>query len=125
MGVPASGLRVLLLLLPLSRSIGLPLHLQTDTYNHVIRRINLLGGTVTTFAGSPSQSSGHSDGVGSAASFANPTDIAVNSNASVALVVSGGDMGAVGDVLGLEVDVMGGVRLGCSIPHWYTAASAG
>ena len=74
--------------------------LQADQNNHAIRRIDLLSGTVTTLAGSPSQSTGHSDGVGSAASFYNPYGIAVDASASVAFVVRVG-MGG-GRVVGVE-----------------------
>lgn len=69
------------------RSPTLPLpSLQADTNNHAIRSIDLTTNTVTTVVGT--QSSGHDDGVGTAASFISPTGIAVNAAGTRALVVS-------------------------------------
>lgn len=49
--------------------------LVADTDNHLIRRIDLATGAVTTVAGSPGQS-GRSDGVGAAARFNQPASVA-------------------------------------------------
>ncbi len=51
-----------------------------DTFNSAIRRISPAG-VVTTLAGSPT--SGQADGTGSAASFRNPTAVAVDAGGSV------------------------------------------
>jgi hypothetical protein len=42
---------------------------QADHYNHVIRRVNLTSGQVTTFVGRQGAATPYSDGLGSAATF--------------------------------------------------------
>ena len=49
-----------------------------DTENHVIRRIAVQGGSVTTLAGLPGGSGSMADGVASAAAFTSPRDIYVD-----------------------------------------------
>lgn len=65
---------------------------QADQSNHVLRRVNLTNGLVTTLAGSvtgfPSSSYGHSDGVGTAASFCMPAYVAIDGAGTLAVVVS-------------------------------------
>ena len=51
-----------------------------DTYNHLVRKITSAG-VVTTLAGSGSQ--GSANGTGTAASFSNPTGVAVDGNGNV------------------------------------------
>ena len=65
-----------------------PAPAQVDTANHLLRRVNVSSGAVTTLAGSPTQSSGHADGVGTAASFYYPYFVALDSAGAVAIVVS-------------------------------------
>ncbi|MBS0632467.1 MAG: immunoglobulin domain-containing protein [Verrucomicrobia bacterium] len=50
-----------------------------DTNNHVVRRIDLIAGTVTTIAGVAGQP-GSADGTGSAARFNAPSDVAIDRN---------------------------------------------
>ena len=59
---------------------------QTDD-NHLVRRIDLPSGLVTTLAGA-SGASGSANGLGTAASFRNPTGVAIDTNGTVAIVVS-------------------------------------
>ena len=75
------GSRLSLNAATLSRS-SLPVHLQADRFNHLLRRVNLTSGLVTTLAGSTSgavgyNNWGHTDGVGTAASFAFPTAVTI------------------------------------------------
>jgi len=62
--------------------------LQIDYLNHAVRRIDLSDNSVTTLAGSPTQSSGHADGVGTLATFNRPLGIALNTAANFAVIVS-------------------------------------
>lgn len=68
--------------------------LQTDQFNHLLRRVNLTSGLVTTVAGSlsgiPSTNFGFADGIGTAARFYIPVDVAVYGAGSFAVVVSVG-----------------------------------
>lgn len=66
---------------------------QADSFNNALRRVNLSSGFVTTVGGNLNLSSGppvnygHSDGVGTAASFYYPSDIAMDSIGSFAIIV--------------------------------------
>lgn len=62
--------------------------LQADFNNNAIRSIDLMTNTVTTIAGNSYQMQCYSDGVGSAACFNYPVDVAVNAAWTRALVVS-------------------------------------
>ena len=62
---------------------------QGDTYNHLIRRIDISTGNVTTLAG-VSGSPGTTNGAGVTAKFSSPYGVAMDAVGSVALVVSGG-----------------------------------
>ena len=61
--------------------------LQADQYNHVIRRVSITSGDVTTLAGSGIP--GSSNGASATAKFQGPYGVAMDSNATFALVVSG------------------------------------
>jgi hypothetical protein len=61
---------------------------QTEFYNHIIRAIDVTTGTVRTLAGRLGVVSPFSDGVGSAATFAGPHGVALDSSGTLALVVS-------------------------------------
>ncbi len=62
-----------------------------DFYNNQIRKIVCTAGTctVSTLAGSSSGAAGHSDGTGSAASFNNPSSVAVDSAGNLFVADSG------------------------------------
>lgn len=66
-------------------SLPPPLLLQADTENHVIRRVDVASGLVTTLAGKLAAIS--TDGVGTAASFYHPSGIAMDAAGAVAFVV--------------------------------------
>lgn len=59
--------------------------LVSDSGNHTIRRINLSTGDVTTIAGTAGIAASD-NGIGSAASFNNPTVVAISGDSSMALV---------------------------------------
>lgn len=61
--------------------------LQADTSNNLLRRVDLVTGLVTTLAGSPTQSAGHADGLGSLATFNYPLCVAMDGAGSIAIVV--------------------------------------
>jgi hypothetical protein len=61
--------------------------MQSDQWNHLIRAIDVTLTAVTPLAGRQGVSSPVSDGVGSAATFCYPTGVALNSAATLALVV--------------------------------------
>ena len=66
--------------------------LQADEYNHLLRRVVLSSGLVTTIAGNLSgtvgtNNFGHADGANTAASFYHPHCIAVDGNGTFAIVV--------------------------------------
>jgi DNA-binding beta-propeller fold protein YncE len=63
------------------------MHVQADCGNHLIRLIDVSSATVTTLAGNAGIT-GYEDGVGSAASFNWPNNVAVNDAGTVAIVVS-------------------------------------
>jgi hypothetical protein len=63
------------------------LSVQADTYNNLIRRIDLSSGTVTTLAG-VALSPGSTDGAGPAARFYEPAGVAMDAAGTVAIVVS-------------------------------------
>lgn len=64
------------------------LSLQSDSANHLLRLVNLTSGLVSTLAGGlGGVSSGHADGVGTAASFNNPNGVAVNNPGNYLVVV--------------------------------------
>lgn len=63
---------------------------QADTANGAIRIVDVASGLVTTLAGSTSQTYGHADGAGTAATFYNPIGIAMDAAGTFALVVRGG-----------------------------------
>jgi hypothetical protein len=65
----------------------MPAYLQTDQYNHLIRRIDLSSGAVTTLAG-VAGTIGSTNGVGLAAYFNNPCGVAINAAGTAAIVVS-------------------------------------
>ncbi len=54
----------------------------TDRFNHIIRQVTVPGGVVTTLAGSAG-TQGQNDGTGTAASFDNPTGIALDGAGNV------------------------------------------
>lgn len=62
--------------------------LQADTYNNAIRLVGVASGTVSTLAGSPSQSTGFADGAGTLALFTYPRNVAIDATGDFALVVS-------------------------------------
>jgi len=71
--------------------------LQTEYGNHLLRLVNLSSGLVTTLAGSlsgtvGSDNKGYADGQGTAASFYNPTGVAVDSAATFVVVVRSREM---------------------------------
>ncbi|KAB8142311.1 hypothetical protein F8S13_15100 [Chloroflexia bacterium SDU3-3] len=59
--------------------------LVADADNRIIRRVDVISGTVTTVAGTPG-AAGSADGVGAAARFASPSAIVLAADASFALV---------------------------------------
>lgn len=59
--------------------------LQADSNNCAIRRVNISTGLVTTLAGSL-LSSGHADGIGTAATFSYPWAVAIYANGSLATI---------------------------------------
>lgn len=66
---------------------------QTDFYNHLLRKLNLMSGLVTTLAGNVAgtvsiDNNGHADGVGTAASFYRPYGVTVDSAGGIAFIVS-------------------------------------
>ena len=65
-----------------------PPPLQADSNNHLLRRVNLTSGLVTTLAGNATR--GRADGVGTAATFYSPGGVAVDAAGSTAIVVRGG-----------------------------------
>jgi sugar lactone lactonase YvrE len=64
--------------------------LVADTGNHMIRRIDMTTGAVTTLAGSPGRSGG-ADGVGAAARFSSPRGVALSGDGALALVADTGN----------------------------------
>lgn len=60
---------------------------KVDTYNRVLRRLNISSGVVSTLAGTP-QSVGYSDGYGTAAALGRPESVCLDAAGAVALVVS-------------------------------------
>ena len=64
---------------------------QADQYNHALRLVNVSTGLVTTLAGNSTQSTGHADGAGTAASFDCPVGVSLNSAGTLAIVVSAGE----------------------------------
>ena len=78
------GSRLSLIAATLSRS-SLPVHLQADRFNPLLRRINLASGLVTTLAGAAT--SGRANGVGTAATFNNPRGVAVDAAGAIVIVV--------------------------------------
>jgi len=65
---------------------------QADFGNHILRRVDLTSGLVTTLAGNVSgtvgsDNKGYADGQGSAASFYSPIGVAVDSAGTFAIVV--------------------------------------
>ena len=62
--------------------------MQSDAYNHIIRRIVLSSSLVSTLAGA-SGATGSMNGIGTAASFHTPYGITIDAAGTVALVVSG------------------------------------
>lgn len=66
---------------------------QVDNSNHLLRRVVLASGVVSTIAGNlalgsgPPTNYGQTDGTGTAASFYYPVGVAVDSTGSLALVV--------------------------------------
>jgi hypothetical protein len=69
-----------------------PLPPQADSNNHLLRRVNLTTGLVTTLAGRISGSIGsnnfgNADGIGTAASFNLPWGVAIDSAGTVLVVV--------------------------------------
>lgn len=66
------------------------MHRQTDYSNNLLRRVTLANGLVSTLAGSPTQGSGYTDGVGEAATFSGPEGVAVDAAGSTAIIVRGG-----------------------------------
>jgi hypothetical protein len=71
---------------------------QADHTNHLVRLLTISSGTVTTFAGQLGVSS-YSDGVGTAATFFNPGDVALNSAGTFGLVVRSAMKGREGQEL--------------------------
>ncbi len=61
--------------------------MQADQRNHLIRRIDLSTGTVTTLAG-VAFSAGSTNGVGTAARFNVPVSVALDAAGTVLIVVS-------------------------------------
>lgn len=61
---------------------------QTDIASHAVRRVDIASSLVTTVAGSPTQSSGRADGLGTAASFYYPIGIALDAAGTFAVIVS-------------------------------------
>jgi hypothetical protein len=55
--------------------------------NHLIRAIDVVSGTVTTISGRQGMQTPFSDGIGTVATFNEPSDIALTSNGAFALVV--------------------------------------
>ena len=67
----------------------LDLALQTDQSNNLLRLVTLSSGRVTTLAGGKGTNvPGYADGIGSDATFAAPTGVAIDSTGTFALVVS-------------------------------------
>ena len=64
-----------------------PFSVKSDTSNHIIRRIVISSGLVSTIAGI-SGTSGSADGLGTSALFQYPRGIAMDAIATVALIVS-------------------------------------
>jgi sugar lactone lactonase YvrE len=64
--------------------------LVADTGNHVIRRIDITTGAVTTLAGSPG-SAGDADGAGASARFFTPRGVALSGDGTLALVADTGN----------------------------------
>ena len=67
-------------------------HLQADSYNFLLRRVNLTSGRVTTLAGNTSgivgrNNWGHADGMGTLASFYYIFGVAADGAGVVAVVV--------------------------------------
>ena len=71
-----------------SYSGAIPLCLQADEGNHVIRRISMASATVTTLAGTAG-STGSTNGVGPAARFNLPSGIAMDDAVTFLIIVSG------------------------------------
>lgn len=70
---------------------------QSDTWNNLMRRVDIACGLVTTVAGitsgivgRPGTNAGHSDGLGTAASFNYPTLVALNAAGCFAIIVRRG-----------------------------------
>ncbi len=62
-------------------------HVQADQNNHLIRKIIVATGAVSTLAGTVG-TAGHADGVGTLATFYLPFGVALDFTGSIALVVS-------------------------------------
>ncbi len=63
------------------------LSVQGDFGNHLIRRIDIASGTVTTLAGA-ALSTGSTNGMGTAARFFYPLGVAIDAAGAIAIVVS-------------------------------------
>ena len=63
------------------------LHCQVDHYNHLIRRIDLSPGLVSTLAGS-NGTFGSVNGFGTSSLFRNPLGVSMDATGTIALVVS-------------------------------------
>ena len=74
--------------LPPFYQLPLSLRMQADRDNHLVRRIDLSLGLVSTLAGT-SGVSGSANGAGTAALFFRPSGVAMDAAGTVALVVSG------------------------------------
>lgn len=74
----------------------LSLTLQADSDNNLLRRVNLASGVVTTLAGNAAQGGGppynygYADGVGTIATFNNPSAVVVDAVGALAIVVRKG-----------------------------------
>ena len=66
-----------------------PTRLQGDSSSHLVRRVDLASGGVTTLAGKAG-SRGYADGLGTNAKFWNPYGVAIDNTGTFALVVSFG-----------------------------------
>ena len=64
---------------------SLRFRMQADQWNHLLRRVNLTSGLVTTLAGR--NTSGRANGVGTAATFYFPYGVAVDAAGTTAIVV--------------------------------------
>jgi DNA-binding beta-propeller fold protein YncE len=62
-------------------------NLQVDQSNHLIRSLDTISGTVTTFAGKIGIYAPFSDGIGTSATFFYPTGVAIDGVGRLAIVV--------------------------------------